>query len=900
MTRETPTAVSNPWARSVDDALSHFQVAAERGLDKSRIRQLRTRYGANRLKEAETKSVLHIFVDQFKSLIVVLLGVATIISMAFGEWLDAGAIGGVIIINAAIGFFMELKALRSMEALRKMERVTARVRRNGHVSEISAAELVCGDIVILEGGDIVSADMRLIKASKLQADESVLTGESVPVAKSVEPLADDALLGDRINMVFKGTALTRGSGEAVVTAVGMDTELGQISALVEQAEETVTPLEKRLDQLGRKLVWVTFVTIAIVALTGILRGKEVFLMIETAIALAVASIPEGLPIVATLALARGMIRMARRNALLNELAAVETLGGIGVICTDKTGTLTENRMTVTALILADGRIEIEPADNAGPECFTKDAKVIDPRSNRVLMQALEVAALCNNASVDNDAGEWRGSGDPLEVSLLVAARKAGIDNEELMRQFPEVREEAFDSDTKRMATFNREQDVCRVSVKGATEAVLDCSSHVATEHGNEPLDDKARIFWNDQHTALAKQGYRVLALAGKHADSVQAAAYEDLTFLGLVCMADPARADVTAAVRACQSAGIRVVMITGDHPETARNIACSVGIADEGSDEVIIGKDLLPAEKMSSEDRQRYEQTSVFARVSPRQKLDLIDVHQQAGSSVAMTGDGVNDAPALKKADIGIAMGRRGTQVACEAADMVLKDDAFSTIAVAVEQGRIIFDNIRKFVLYLLSCNLSEVMVVFAASLVNAPLPILPIQILFLNLVTDVFPALALGVGKGNPDIMDRPPRSANEPVLSRRAWFSITGYGGLITVSVLVAFGIALRRFGMPPEQAVTISFLTLAFAQLWNIFNMRTAGSSVLKNEITKNPSVWIALAFCFALLVAAVYLPALSTVLSLSDPGAKGWTLIMLASLLTLVIGQTCKIFAAARRH
>lgn len=894
---ETSAIVSHPWALSVDEVLAHLEVTPYRGLDESQVVARRLKYGPNRLAEAKAKSILHIAVNQFKSLIVGLLAVAAFVSIAFGEWLDAGAIGGVILINAAIGFFMELKAVRSMEALRRMERITARVRRGGRVLEISAADLVCGDVVLVEGGDIVSADMRLIKASKLQADESVLTGESVPVTKSVEPLSEDAVLGDRRNMLFKGTALTRGSGEAVVTAVGMNTELGHISALVAQAEESVTPLEKRLDQLGRKLVWVTFVIITIVAAAGILRDKEVFLMIETAIALAVAAIPEGLPIVATLALARGMIRMARRNALLNELAAVETLGGIGVICTDKTGTLTENRMTVIAMILADGRIEIEGTARGTPARFTKSGQPFDPNSDSALMQAMEVAVLCNNASLGHEAEQWHGSGDPLEVSLLIAGRKAGIDSDALMRQWPEIREEAFDSDAKRMATYNEKDGLIRVSIKGAIEAVLPCCTRIATEAGDKPLDDPTQTVWEQQHAALAKEGYRMLALAAKKVTSVDAPAYEDLTFLGLVVMADPPREDVKQAVAECRNAGIRVVMVTGDHPETARTIAKAVGIADDASPEVILGKDLVHADEMTDEDRRRYRHASIFARVSPRQKLDLIDVHQKAGSAVAMTGDGVNDAPALKKADIGIAMGLRGTQVAREAADMVLKDDAFATIVVAVEQGRIIFDNIRKFVLYLLSCNLSEVMIVFAASLIDRPLPILPLQILFLNLVTDVFPALALGVGKGSPGIMDRPPRPADEPVLPSRAWYAITGCGLLITISVMVAFEVALVSFGMSDQEAVTISFLTLAFAQLWNIFNMRAADSNVVRNEVTENPNVWAALGFCIVLLIAAVYVPGLSTVLGLKPPHPHGWTMILAASLLTLVVGQAVKTLSAA---
>ena len=890
MKLDTAAVISNPWSLSAQEILERSNVTRKKGLNRKQVKRLIQQYGPNRLREAEKQSLWQLLLNQVKSLIVILLAVTAVLSFAFQEWMDGFAITGVIVINTAIGFFIELKAVRSMEALHQMERVTAKVRRRGKVIEVSARQLVPGDIVILEGGDIISADMRLVVSGKLQVDESVLTGESLPVSKQIDKIQDLASLADRTNMLYKGTAVTRGSGEAVVTATGMETELGKITDLVQKAEDGVTPLEKRLDSLGKNLLWVTLVLIAIIAVTGIMRGKDVIVMIETAIALAVAAIPEGLPIVATLALARGMLRMAKRNAIVNELAAVETLGGVSVICTDKTGTLTENKMTVTGLIFSDESVKIGSIDKDGRGEFSIDGGAIDPMQNGRVKRSLEIGVLCNNASLkEGPKGSPTGIGDPLEVAFLVAAGKASINYEDLNRQYPEVKEDAFDSDTKRMATFNGGQGDYYVAVKGALETILDSSGWVATENGREAMTDEWESFWLQQNAQLAEQGYRVLALAMKYVKSTEVDPYDDLVFVGLACMEDPAREDVKKAISQCRSAGVRTVMITGDHPKTAASIAESVGLTEGPLGAVIVGKDIKPFESMTDEDKKYFEQASVFARVSPKQKLDLIAVHQNAGSVVAMTGDGVNDAPALKKADIGIAMGLRGTQVAQEAADMVLKDDAFSTIVVAVEQGRIIFENIRKFVIYLLSCNISEVLVVFIASVVNAPLPLLPLQILFLNLVTDVFPALALGAGSGSPAIMDDPPKPSDEPILPRRGWYSIFGYGGLITVSVLIAFAIAFKISDGDENYPVTISFLTLAFAQLWNIFNMRGAHTTLTDNDIVKNPYVWIALALSVGLLLLAVYMPFLAKLMQLSDPGIKGWILVLIASSMTCVIGQ-----------
>ncbi len=894
--KESPTiGKKKPWTHPGSEVLEAWQVSAEQGLGSAEVRERRKRFGANRLQSVETKSAWQILLEQFKSLIVWLLVVAAVLSFAFGELVEGVAIAAVIAINAAIGFVTELRAVRSMEALQRMGSVSAKVRRDGQVHEISAEKLVPGDIVLLGGGDVVTADMRLIEASKLQTNESALTGESTPVGKQVDPLEEDVPLAERENMAFKGTAVTRGSGEGVVVATGMDTELGRISTLVEEAAEEVTPLERRLEKLGHRLIWVTLAIGAAVAVAGILAGKEIFLMIETSIALAVASIPEGLPIVATIALARGMWRMARRNALINNLSSVETLGATNVILTDKTGTLTENQMTVTQLVLPSGEFDVtgEGLETAGE--FTRDGSSVSVSDDSLLRRTLEVGVLCNNAALQADADEEiEAVGDPVEVALLVAGAKAGIERDRLLERKPEEREVAFDPDLKMMATFNEEDSRYRVAVKGALESVIEVCSQVLTPEGERPLSDEEREEWRERNNQMAEAGLRVLALASRRVETADADPYEDLSFLGLVGLVDPPREEVRPSIEAAQQAGVRVIMVTGDQAATARNVAQAVGLIGEDDAEIVHGRDLEGSEEWTEEERQRLLRAAIFARVSPEQKLDLIALHQDNDSVVAMTGDGVNDAPALKKADIGVAMGQRGTQVAREAADMVLKDDAFSSIVVAIEQGRVIFDNIRQFVLYLLSCNVAEIMIIGLASLVNAPLPIRPLQILFLNLVTDVFPALALGVGEGDPAIMERSPRDPGEPIMGRRHWLTVFGYGSVITLAVLGCFAWALNGLGLGQEQAVTISFLTLAFAQLWHVFDIREAGSGFLRNDVTRNPYVWGALVLCVGLLLGAVYIPVFSDVLSVSRPGARGWALVIGMSLIPWLVGQVALQF------
>ncbi len=886
--------INEPWTRSQQEALEALAVSSKQGLDTTDIKARRKQYGPNRLRSTQTKSAWHILIEQFRSLIVLLLVVAATLSFTFGEWVEGAAIAAVIVVNALIGFVTELRAVRSMETLQRLGSVSAKVRRGGQVQEIPAAKLVPGDIVLVNGGDVVTADLRLIEASKLQANESALTGESVPVGKQVEPIEKDVPLAERANLLFKGTAVTRGTGEGVVIATGMETELGRISALVEEAEEEITPLEKRLGQLGHRLIWLTLAIAALVAVTGILTGKDIILMIETSIALAVASVPEGLPIVATVALARGMWRMARRNALVNRLSAVETLGATDIILTDKTGTLTENQMTVTAFALPSGDIQVEGEGLKTEGGFSRNGTLLDLCDDETLRRALEVGVLCSNAAlgqIESDE-DITAVGDPVEVALLVAGAKAGWERQDLLDKKPEVREVAFDPAVKMMATVHNIDSRYQVAVKGALEAVIAASSHILTAEGEQKLTDADREKWRERNNQMAREGMRVLALADKTMDDPNANPYERLTFLGLVGLLDPPRSEVRPAIRAAQDAGVRVVMVTGDQPATASNVAAAVGLVEGKDVKAIHSRNLKHPQEWMEKDQRRILQTQLFARVTPKQKLDLIAIHQENGSIVAMTGDGVNDAPALKKADIGIAMGKRGTQVAREAADMVLKDDAFSTIVVAIEQGRAIFDNIQRFVLYLLSCNVAEVMIVSLASLINAPLPIRPLQILFLNLVTDVFPSLALGVGEGDPSLMERPPRDPEEPIMTRRHWLAVAGYGLAIALSVLGAFALAIRWLEMAQDRAVTISFLTLAFAQLWHVFNMRDRGSSLLHNDITRNPYVWGALGLCIGLLMVAIYLPGLSNVLQVVDPGVEGWGLIVGASLVPWAIGQISK--------
>jgi Ca2+-transporting ATPase len=889
-----------PWLSPSEKVLEALEVSAEMGLGPREVQSRRMQFGSNRIRQARKERALEILVRQFRSLVIGLLAGAAVLSFSFSNWVEGIAIVVAILINGLIGFVTELRAVRSVEALKELSTTTARVRRNGNVEEVKSKDLVPGDMVLIEEGDIVGADVRLLGSSMLRVDESALTGESAPVSKSAEPLSGEVHLAERVNMLYKGTAVTTGGGEAVVTATGKSTELGHISSMVEEAVgEGYTPLERRLNRLGHRLVWVTLALVGIMAAAGILSGKEVYLMVEMAIVLAVAAIPEGLPIVATVALAQGMWRMARRSALARKLSAVETLGSTNVICVDKTGTLTENRMTVEEILLPGGRVRVERETDVEDGVFIKDEDALEPLEYGPLRMLLETGALCNNASLENRrSDENLVLGDPTEVALLSVAEEAGIDRGRLLDDLPEVREEVFDPEMRMMATYHELGDGCSIAVKGAPESVIEVSTSILSSEGPRSFGKKERHAWRRTSDRLAEGGLRVLALAQKHGN-LKDEPYENLTFLGIVGILDPPRPGVASVIEKSRRAGIRVTMVTGDQMLTARYIGGRVGLTEDGAESVVRGDELREPAELRPEERSRLLESSVFARVTPRQKLNLVKLHQENGAVVAMTGDGVNDAPALEKADIGVAMGKRGTQVAREAADMVLRDDSFSTIVAAVELGRAIFENIRKFTVYLLSGNIGEIITVSLVSLTSAPMPLKPLQILYLNVVNDVFPALALGVGKADADLMHRKARNPAEPILTRGHWWRITGFGALIAGSCLGAFAISIYLLKMSTDQTVTVSFMTLAFARLWHVFNMRGTSSSVLSNEITKNPFILCALFLCAGLLVAAVYVPGLSSVLKTAHPGARGWVLILGMSFLPLLAGQIIKVALRRRK-
>ena len=880
-----------PWSQSVSDVLDWAGVSRDEGLTEDKVERRLERFGPNELREAERRHWAEVLTDQFKSFIILLLAVAGIAAIGLGDIIEGVAIFAVLVINGAIGFVTEMRAISSIESLQEITEIEARVRRAGEETAIPAGDLVPGDIVVLQAGDLVPADLRIVEPSKLQVDESALTGESVPVGKTSEPLEEGVPLAERENMLYKGTYVTRGVVEAVVVSTGPDTELGHISASLREAAEEETPLQEKLDDLGQKLVPFLLVVATIVLMSGWLRGQDLFLMLETAIALAIATVPEGLPIVATLVLARGMWRMADRNALVTNLASVETLGSTTIICTDKTGTLTENRMTVAEYELTNGTVGVTGTGLETEGTFDHGEQELDEPEDPVVREALEVGVLCNNASVTEQAGEMETAGDPMEVALLVAGLKGGINRNELLESMPEAREVSFDPSVKMMATYHEENGAFKVAVKGAPETVIDASTRVVTDGDTEALSRREQEEWLRMSDRMAEDGLRVLALARKEVESTDDQPYEDLSLLGLVGFIDPPREEVRPTIQRCQDAGMRVVMVTGDHAGTARNIAHSVGLVETDDIDVIEGRQLAAPENLSQEEKDRFVNASVFARVNPENKLDLIDLHQAVGGIVAMTGDGVNDAPALKKADIGVAMGQRGTQVAQEASDMILRDDNFETIYHAVREGRTIFNNIRKFVLYLMSCNLSELLAILIAAMLGFPLPLLPLQILFLNVVTDVFPAFSLGACEGSRDIMDRPPRDPAEPIMTRTRWTELGLYGILISVATIGAFviGGSMYAGGMGTDEVVTMSFLTLAFAQLWHVFNMRELTSGIVRNEVTENAYVWGALGLSALLVIGTVYLPGVSLALSTAPIGLESWLVVLGMSLLPLGAGQ-----------
>jgi Ca2+-transporting ATPase len=890
------------WHALETGAVLERLAASPDGLTSEEARRRLQIHGPNAAELRKPMSAWAVLRRQFASVVVWLLLVATGIAFFIGDMLEAAAIAVVLAINVIVGFWTEWRARIAVDALRGLEVHEAVVLRDGRQVEIDASEVVPGDVLVLAEGMAIPADGRLLEANELQVDEAALTGESMPAAKTTEAVSGSAVtvVGDRISMVYKGTTAVGGAGRAVVTATGAQTEIGRIGALVSAIEPTPTPIERRLDALGRRLVWLTLAVALVVIAVGLLGGRDPWLVIETGLALAIAAVPEGLPVVATITMAVGMWRMARRNALVRRPPAVEALGSATVICADKTGTLTSGHMTVTS-VLAGGRPVTIPAMTEGFDAAGRlETPDVTPERFEGLTELVRTAVLANEAQLHWTTEGWERVGDPTDLALLELGVRAGVSREALVEESPEVARLPFSSRRMLMASFHRgSEGPVEVHVKGATDRVLDHCSHRWGPAGAEPLDEAGRKEILEAEHEFAAGGLRVLALVCGEADEGMVGsedALRGLTFVGLVGLMDPPAPRVLETVARFRSAGLRTVMITGDKPATARAIAEELGILEEGG-LVVSGSELASMEM--PELVEVVATAAVFGRVSPEDKVRIVEALQARGEVVGMLGDGVNDAPALKRADIGVAMGKRGTDVAKGVADLVLADDRLETVGAAVEEGRVIFDNIRKFVFYLFSCNLSEVAVVLGASIVGAPLPLLPLQLLWLNVVTDVFPALALAAEPGEPDVMRRPPRLRESAILSRDFVVMLSGYALLMTVVTLAVFGWSLRVRGDEVELAVTLSFMTLAVSQLVHALNARTFGPLRLGRGLLANRWLLGALVLGVALQLLAVYLPTLQRVLGTVPLEMRDWVLVGGAGLVPLIVGQAWKRLASRNR-
>jgi Ca2+-transporting ATPase len=853
---------------------------AESGLSNEEAARRLEELGANELEDRGSRSPWAILRDQFTSIMIVILIVAALVSALLGDYEDSIAIAVIVLLNAALGFGQEYRAERAMAALQQLAAPRVKVRREDRVREISASELVPGDVVLLEAGNLVPADGRLLEAANLRVQEAALTGESEPVEKNPAALEEeDTPLGERADMVYSSTLVSMGRGLFVVTETGMATELGKIAAMIQATDREQTPLQRRLDQVGKVLALAALAIVGVVFALGLLRGEDLEVMFLTAVSLAVAAVPEGLPAVVTIALALGAHRMFKRRALIRKLPAVETLGSVTVICSDKTGTLTQNRMTATVLDVADHTVELGEGSFAdskpGPDGGTPPAVGDDP----TLALLLAGGALCNDSLLeDHEEDDFRAVGDPTEGALVVAAAREGLKKPEIEGALPRVGEVPFDSGRKRMTTVHEvvsgsgsetvevlksvlpaEQGSASyiAFTKGAVDSLLEISSDVWSGDGQlEPLTEGWRERISAANEQLAGDGIRVLGVGLRRLRSVDGIGEElerDLTFLGMVGMIDPPRSEAKDAVETCKRAGIRPVMITGDHPLTARHIATELGIARDKR--ILTERDLasLPSEDLVD----LVEEVPVYARVSPEHKLDIVEALQEKGHIVAMTGDGVNDAPALKRADIGVAMGITGTDVSKEAADMVLTDDNFATIVAAVEQGRVIYDNIRKFIKYLLTSNSAEILVMLAGPFLGLGLPLLPLQILWINLVTDGPPALALSAEPAERGVMRRPPRPPGESVFARGLGRHVVWVGVLMAL-VSLATGLWYSRIA--PEIWQTMVFTTLTLSQLSHVMAIRSGDESLFRAGLLSNMPLLGAVALTFVLQLLAIYTPFL----------------------------------------
>jgi len=872
-------------AISAESVLEYLETGTD-GLTDEEVIKRKAVYGPNILKEGKRKTLFAMFLEQFKDVMVIILLIAAAISGFLKEFADTAIILAVVIINAILGIIQESKAEKALEALKKMSAPYSKVKRNGDVLLIKTEDIVPGDIVYLEAGDYVPADMRLIESVNLKIEESALTGESVPVEKMTGEIKDkDVAIGDMKNMAFSGSTVTYGRGIGIVIATGMNTQVGKIAGYIAKDDEEETPLQKKLAQIGKYLSIAVVVIAIIIFITGILNGRDMLEMFLTSVSLAVAAIPEGLPAVVTIVLAIGVQKMSRQNAIIRKLPAVETLGSTDVICSDKTGTLTQNKMTVKEIYI-DGNIlssnEINPRD----------------KSFEILAQ---VMLLCNDSKIsEKSPGTIETVGDPTETALVNFAANKGYDKREMEKIMYRVKEIPFDSERKLMTTINKLPGNItpgnvnyRVATKGASDVLLKRCSRILLNGEILPLSDEYVKMIEEANGIMAGKALRVLAMAFKDIEAIPLAVTSDemengLVFVGLVGMIDPPRPEVKDAVDVCKMAGIRPVMITGDHKDTAVAIAKELGILDENSF-AITGRDL---DRISDDDfDSMVDKISVYTRVSPEHKVRIVKAWKKKGMTVAMTGDGVNDAPALKAADIGVGMGITGTDVSKGVSDMVLADDNFATIVTAVREGRRIYSNIKKTIQFLLSANMGEVITLFIATMLNWTI-LLPIHILWINLVTDTFPALALGVEEAEKDIMSRKPSKSDSNIFAGGLGISILYQGLIEGIITLAVYYIGIRLYSTT-DIAITMSFATLGLIQLVHSFNVRSGQKSAFSMSPVSNKYLLLALAVSVLLQLSVIAIPFLNTVFKLTPLSLPQWLIVAGASLAIIPLVEICKI-------
>jgi Ca2+-transporting ATPase len=901
------------------EVLTELNTFEEEGLSSGEVQRRLEQFGPNQLTEAPPTTFWQMLWEQFNNFVVILLIVAAVISALLGEYIEATAIMAIVILNAALGIFQEYRADKALAALRELAAPEAHVKRDGHRLTVPSSELVPGDLVFLETGNFVPADLRLLEAMNLRIEEAALTGESVPVQKDAAARLDaDIPIGDRKNTAFMGTVVNYGRGRGVVVATGMATQIGMIAEMLHSVEQEATPLQKRLDQLGKTLGWAALAVCAMVFFAGWMRGSEPLDMFLVAVSLAIAAVPEGLPAVVTISLAMGMREMIKRHALIRRLSSVETLGSTTVICSDKTGTLTQNEMTATQ-IWTDGEFIHITGGGYSPEGkFQVDGEPINMQDYQAALTTLWVAAINNDSSLEvtgssNGKKTYRMVGDPTEGALVVAAAKVGARSDELNAAYPRIQEIPFDSERKRMVTIHaihdpQPEDISPfdnedvkpkgyvVAVKGAPDLVLDlCNRYQRIDDTTSRLEDRQRMRILRANDMMTQDALRVLGMAYKVVpelpENIASDGLEkDLTFAGLVGMIDPPREEVPPALEIGSNAGIRTVMITGDYPNTARAIAESIGLLRPGK-QVLTGPMLDDMDDVTL--YKEVDNTDVFARVSPEHKLRIVEALRSHGDVVAMTGDGVNDAPSIKRADIGVAMGITGTDVAKESADMVLTDDNYASIVSAVEQGRVIYSNIRKFVYYLLSCNLAEIATIFIATLVTGVSPLTPLQLLWLNLVTDGAPALALATEKGDPDIMDQSPRPPSEPIINKSMRVGLVVQTVAITTITLLAYFLGLQLYPGQPEIATTMAFVTLSFSELLRAFTARSERYPILKIGVFSNKFMNLAVLTSLLLLLAVVYIPFLQPIFKTAPLEWEQWRYILPLLFVPAVAAELTKL-------